>query len=94
VYYKKGVSTYTSGNWDVSATDWQTTGTNTYLTSNYSGAGLMFAQWTSGTGSPYTVGWDTLAVPEFTWLFFGLAPIVPLLSKINRKKKYGTEKNI
>ncbi len=58
IYYKKGVSPYGSANWDSSATSWQATGTNKHVTSNYSGSDNIFAEWTEGTTSPYTVKWD------------------------------------
>ncbi|MBP9817867.1 LamG domain-containing protein [Candidatus Shapirobacteria bacterium] len=56
IYYKKGASTYTSGSWDASATDWKTTGTNTLLTSNFSGADIIFAEWYDGTN----ISWDKI----------------------------------
>ncbi len=49
IYYKKAVSPYASGDWDASATDWKTTGTNTDVTANYSGAGYIFAEWYDGS---------------------------------------------
>jgi hypothetical protein len=56
VYYKK--ATYSAGawTWDVSATDWKTTGTNTDVTSNYSEAGKIFAEWYDGSA----VQWDKI----------------------------------
>lgn len=39
-------------------TSWKTTGTNTFISSNYSGASLIFAQWHNGT----TIAWDKLAI--------------------------------
>jgi hypothetical protein len=56
IFYKKGVSTYASGNWDASATSWKTTGTNTFVTSNYSGTNRIFAQWYDGSA----VAWDKI----------------------------------
>ncbi|MBU2578352.1 DUF2341 domain-containing protein [Patescibacteria group bacterium] len=62
IYYKKGVSPYGSANWDSSATSWQATGTNTYVTSNYSGSSEIFAEWTEGASSPYTIKWDKIVI--------------------------------
>ena len=62
IYYKKGVSTYASGNWDASATDWQTTGTNTYSTSNYNGANKIFVEWMTGTN----ISWAQLSLASNT----------------------------
>jgi hypothetical protein len=80
IYYKK----YTSGTstWDSSPTDWKS-GTNlTNLTSNYSAEGRIFAQWTSGSSSPYTINWDILLnIPERIWLFLGLGLIIPRLRR-------------
>lgn len=49
IYYKKGASPYASGNWDASATAWQTSGTNTFVTSNVSGSNNIFALWHDDT---------------------------------------------
>ncbi|MBP9702465.1 peptidoglycan DD-metalloendopeptidase family protein [Candidatus Woesebacteria bacterium] len=58
IYYKKGVSTYTSGDWDTSATSWQAAGKNEFVTSNYSGANKIFAQWYDGSA----VQWDDISI--------------------------------
>jgi len=39
-------------------TSWQTTGTNTYVTSNYAAAGKVFAQWLDGSG----IDWDLIVI--------------------------------
>ena len=85
IYYKKGVSPYASGNWDTNATSFYAIGTNTNITSNYSGNGMIYAEWTTGTGSPYSINWDYIIVPEYLWLFFPFAPLIPLLSKKRKK---------
>jgi hypothetical protein len=86
IYYKKGVSAYTSGDWDAAATDWKSTGTNTNLTSNYSGSGIIMAEWMSGSGSPYTINWDTIIVPENLRLLLSLGILVPLFARRKTKK--------
>jgi len=76
----------TIGNWQTEQ-DWKTTGTNTNVTTNYGGGGEIFALWTEGSGSPYTINWDTIIVPEYLWLFFGLGPFLPGLINRHRKRK-------
>jgi hypothetical protein len=84
IYYKKYTSS--SSTWGVSPILWKS-GTNlTNLTSNYSGNGMIFAQWTSGSGSPYTVNWDILLIPEKIWLFMGLGIVVPWWLKRRKRK--------
>lgn len=59
IYYKK--ADYSAGptwTWDTNATDWKTTTSGTYVTSNYSGSWMIFAEWTEGSGSSYNVMWD------------------------------------
>ena len=88
IYYER--ADYTAGPtwaWDVSATDWKTTGTNTYVTSNYSGNGAIFAEWTVGDGSPYAVNWDMILIPEKIWLFMGLGLVIPEILRRRRKAK-------
>jgi hypothetical protein len=86
IYYKHGVSPFASGNWDASSADWHS-GTNlTNLTTNYSGNAKVFAEWTSDTGSPYTVNWDTIAVPENLWFLFSLGIAIPLYRKRKVRK--------
>jgi len=67
-------------------TTWVSTGINTNVTMNYSSSTAIFGEWTVGSASPYTVS-SGVTVPEFTWLFFGIAPLVPLLGKLRRKNK-------
>jgi hypothetical protein len=86
IYYKHGASPYASGNWDASATDWHSGTTLTNLTSNYTGNAQAFAEWTSGSGSPYSINWDIIAVPENLWLFFSLGIVVPFYVRKKRKK--------
>jgi hypothetical protein len=63
-------------------------GTNTNITSNYSGAARIFAGWTTGDGSPYTVNWDIItAVPENLLMFLMAGPILPFLLKRRRKRE-------
>ncbi len=72
-------------------TAWKTTGTNTYVTSNYSGPSTVFAEWTTGSTSPYTVNWDVIvAIPENLWLLMLIAPLLPkaLRRRWYDKKKY------
>lgn len=86
IYYKKGVSPYKSANWDVSATAWQTAGTNDWVTSNYSGNGMIFAQWTDGTGSPYSVMWNFIIIPEKVWMLLALGVVIPGILKKRKKE--------
>ncbi len=87
IYYKKGVSPYASANWDVAATDWKSTGTNTWVTTNYSGSGRIFAEWTVGVGSPYSISFGIIAVPENLLIFFLFMPFLPLLIKERKRRK-------
>jgi hypothetical protein len=75
----------TGGNWQ-SEQNWKTTGTNTNVTTNYSGPGEIFALWTEGTGSPYNIMWDFIIVPEKLWLWMGMGPLIPLLLRRKRRK--------
>jgi hypothetical protein len=86
IYYKHGVSPFASGNWDASSVDWHS-GTNlTNLTTDYSVNAKVFAEWTSNSGSPYTVNWDIIAVPENLWFLFSLGIAVPVLARKKRSK--------
>jgi hypothetical protein len=58
IYYKKGVSSYASGNWDAAATDWKTTGTNTYVSSNLATSNQIFAEWYDGSA----IAWDKIVL--------------------------------
>ncbi len=58
VLYKKGVSGYTSGDWDATTTTWQSVGSNTFITSNYSGSNKIFAEWYDGS----VLQWDDLTL--------------------------------
>jgi len=92
IYYKKGVSPYGSANWDASATSWKATGTNTYTTSNYSGAGMIYALWTEGTASPYSVNWDYVIIPERIWALLAFGLVIPgLLRKRKRRRMTNLE---
>lgn len=90
IFYKKGVSTYASGNWDTNATSWQTVGTLTWISSVYSYAAPSFAVWTTGSGTP-PIDWDIIPVPEFLWLFYISAPMLPLFVGLRRKKNAAKE---
>jgi hypothetical protein len=83
IYYKSNTLPFSPGNW-TTVTDWHS-GTNlTNLTSDYSDTSHRgYAEWTSGSSSPYTVNWDII-VPENTWLMIGF---VPLISYYLRRKK-------
>ncbi len=75
------------GKWLSTQDGWKT-GDLAQVTSNYDGAGRIFAEWTVGTTSPYHVSWDYIIVPEYLWLFFGLGPVLPgFIAKIKKKKK-------
>ncbi len=76
----------TVGNWQ-SEQNWKTTGTKTNITTNYGGPGEIFVLWTQGTGSPYTIDWDTIVVPEHLWLFFFPAPFLPLFLRRREAKR-------
>jgi hypothetical protein len=90
-YYKKY-----SGSWGSETDTGWTEGTSpTNLTSNYSASGRIFAEWTSGSGSPYTVNWDKIIVPENILALIVLAPFIPrflkkkrLLSKVVDRIKF------
>jgi len=88
IYYSTDSSPYTS--WS-GASGWQTEGTNNWATSNYSGNGMIFAEWTSGAGSPYAVSWDYIIIPERIWLLLGLGLVIPGWLK---GRKNGGKKNI
>jgi len=84
IYYKSNILPFSSGNWSA-VTDWHS-GTNlTNLTSDYSDSWSRrgYAEWTSGSGSPYTVNWDII-VPENPWMMIGF---IPLMSYFIRRKK-------
>jgi hypothetical protein len=89
IYYKKGVSPYNSGNWDASATTFKSNGQVTWLSSNYSGPSRVFATWTQGDVSPYSVLWKYVIVPERLLALLGLGPLLPLFLRRKRKKKDG-----
>ncbi len=72
--------------WETQAS-WKTSGVNTNVTSNYSGATRIFAEWTVGDGSPYHIQFDTIIIPEYLWLFFLPAPFLPLLLRRKQKRK-------
>lgn len=48
------------GDW-IAEVDWKTTTSGIHLTSNFSGASKIFAEWTEGSSSPYNVYWDQLS---------------------------------
>jgi hypothetical protein len=58
IYYKRGISAYTSGDWDTSATSWKTSGINAYVSSSYSESAKVFAQWYDGTA----ITWDDISL--------------------------------
>jgi len=59
IYYKVGASPYTSGSWDVSATPWQESDTNTYVSAGQEdGGNNVFAQWYDGD----SVEWAKLSL--------------------------------
>lgn len=77
-----------SGSWGgVTDTGWAEGNNPTNLTSNYSGNGMIFAAWTSGSGSPYSVKWDYVVIPENLWFFLGVVPLIPVLIKRQKDKK-------
>ncbi len=73
IYYRQcDVTTDTTecmtiGNWQTEM-EWQTAGTNTNLTSNYSGSTNTFAMWTEGTGSPFQISWDKIGASVTIYL--------------------------
>lgn len=77
IYYKKSVTPYASGDWDVSATSWKTTGTNEYISSNYSGDNKVFAQWYDGA----EVLWDILSLGGSN-----TSPSTPTLLFVNERQ--------
>jgi len=86
IYYKKGVSPYGSGNWDSSAASWKTGTSTAYVSSNYSGPGRIFATWTEGSSSPYSVMWgDIIIVPERLLALLGPGFLFPLFLRRKRK---------
>ncbi|QQS39286.1 glycosyltransferase [Candidatus Woesebacteria bacterium] len=66
--------------------DWHTETQPTNLTSNYSSGTNVFAQWSDGSGSPYSVEWDIIVVPEWIWLIIVAGPILPLMGKFRKKR--------
>jgi hypothetical protein len=84
VYYNKY-----SGSWGGETDSGWDEGTSpTSLTPNYSSAGAVFAEWTSGAGSPYTVNWDYIVVPELLWLFLPFGFLLPLIVKLRKKRSF------
>jgi len=63
IYYSTDSSPYTS--WS-GATSWQTSGTNKWVTAGYKdfGSSNIFAEWTEGTGSPYSIMWDKIPLNQ------------------------------
>jgi len=89
IYYNKWGedSTPTTGNED-EVPNWTEGTTPTYLTSNYADSGRIFAEWTSGSASPYTLHWDYIIIPERIWMLLALGLIIPgLLRKRKRRKR-------
>lgn len=88
IWLRSGTAYYnarTGGTWDGETdTGWIEGTSPKYLTSNFRGPGRIFAEWTSGSGSPFNVNWDYIIIPEFLWLFLPLGPFLPL---ILRKRK-------
>ena len=64
----------TSGDW-ITTTDWKTTGTNAYLTSNYSAPSKISAMWADGGSSPYSIQWD---------LILGSSQEIPSIAQLMR----------
>ncbi|HLD11917.1 MAG TPA: discoidin domain-containing protein, partial [Patescibacteria group bacterium] len=82
VYYK-----LYSGSWGSETnTNWNEGTSPTYLTSNYGDNGRIFAEWTSGSSSPYTINWDVIIIPENFLLFSSVAFLLPLAYRKRRKK--------
>ncbi len=73
IYEKKGVSPYSTGNWDTNPTTIINTGTNANLTTPISGGGnKMFFTYTEGSSSPWNVRFDSINL--------NTAPSTPTLS--------------
>jgi hypothetical protein len=82
IYYNK----YSGGSWaGETSTGWKVDSTNTNLTTNFADSGKIYGEWTSGSGSPYTISWTDIIVPENTYLMIGFIPLVSYF--IKRKKK-------
>ncbi|HLD11734.1 MAG TPA: hypothetical protein VJB91_02420, partial [Patescibacteria group bacterium] len=60
------------------------TTTLSQLTSNYSSSGRIFAEWTNGTSSPYTINWNYIIIPERLIFFLGMSVFFPLVVKRKR----------
>jgi hypothetical protein len=61
IYYKKGVSPYTSGSWDTSATTLYTGTTANYLSSSFRDGGNKISFiWTEGSSSPYDLRYQSI----------------------------------
>jgi len=62
IYYKKGITPYNLANWDALSTEWQSLGINKNITSGYQdfGSFSIFAEWTKGVSSPYTIAFDKI----------------------------------
>jgi hypothetical protein len=57
------------------------------LTSNYGDSGMIFAEWTSGTSSPYTLNWDYIIIPEKLMMFIFLGLVAPGFLRHGKGKK-------
>ncbi|MCA9398034.1 hypothetical protein KC573_04345, partial [candidate division WWE3 bacterium] len=57
IFYKLGGAPYTSGYWDASATTFESTGTNNWLSSStqVDSVGNAFLGWTEGTANPFSI---------------------------------------
>ncbi len=67
-------------------TAWQNPGvTITNLSSSYS-ASAVFSEWTIGALAPFEINAGVLKVPEYLLLFLPLAPLLPFLSRVKKKR--------
>ena len=66
VYYKKGISPYTSAYWDTNPTTIDSAGTNTSLTSSTNDfiSGKIFMEYTGGDASPYEIKWTSISINQ------------------------------
>lgn len=60
IYYKKGVSSYLSSDWDTSATLFEGSGSNREISSGKFNTGGAFAIWNEGVSSPYNIKFSTV----------------------------------
>ncbi len=87
IYYSR----YFSGSWGTkeASTGWTTGTTPRYLTASLPASGRVFAEWTSGTSSPYTLNWNYIIIPERLVYLLSLGVLIPLFVRRKTQGKRG-----